>query len=75
MSDKDIKTLLTVINHRQDQLATACKEIADWIDQQGDMPAAGKIRESLRSIEVEEALVKRSLTSLTLERPLPRFRH
>lgn len=75
MSDKDIKTLLTVINHRQDQLATACKEIADWIDRQGDMPAAGKIRESLRSIEVEEALVKHSLTSLTLERPLPRFRH
>jgi len=75
MSDKDIKTLLTVINHRQDQLATACKEIADWIDRQGDMPAAGKIRESLRSIEAEEALVKRSLTSLPLERPLPRFRH
>jgi len=75
MSDKDIKTLLTVINYRQDQLATACKEIADWIDRQGDMPAAGKIRESLRSIEAEEALVKRSLTSLPLERPLPRFRH
>lgn len=74
MSDKDIKTLLTVINHRQDQLATACKEIADWIDRQGDMPAAGKIRESLRAVEAEEALVKRSLTHVSLDRPLPRFR-
>ena len=75
MSDKDIKTLLTVINHRQDRLAVACKEIADWIDRQGDDPVAGKIRENLRAIEADEVLVKRSLTTLQLERPLPRFRH
>ncbi|MGE8406871.1 MAG: hypothetical protein ACN6QH_07515 [Pseudomonas sp.] len=75
MSDKDIKTLLTLINHRQDRLAVACKEIADWIDRQGDDPVAGKIRENLRAIEADEVLVKRSLTTLQLERPLPRFRH
>lgn len=74
MSDKDIKTLLTVINHRQDKLASACKDIADWIDRQGDDPVAGKIRESLRAVEADEMLVKRTLTSLQLERPLPRFR-
>lgn len=75
MSDKDIKTLLTLINHRQDRLAVACKEIADWIDRQGDDPVAGKIRENLRAIEADEVLVKRSLTTLQLDRPLPRFRH
>ena len=75
MSDKDIQNLLTLINHRQDRLASACKEIADWIDRQGDLPAAGKIRESLRAVEADELAVKRTLTSLSLERPLPRFRH
>ncbi|HCN47457.1 MAG TPA: hypothetical protein DIT18_18810 [Pseudomonas sp.] len=75
MSDTDIKTLLTLINHRQDNLASACKEIADWIDRQGDLPAAGKIRESLRAVEAEEVMVKRTLTTLSLDRPLPRFRH
>lgn len=75
MSDTDIKTLLTLINHRQDNLASACKEIADWIDRQGDLPAAGKIRESLRALEAEEVMVKHTLTTLSLDRPLPRFRH
>ena len=32
MSDKEITTLLTLIDHRQTTLASACKEIADWID-------------------------------------------
>lgn len=74
MSDKEITTLLNLINHRQDRLAVACKEIADWIDRQGDMPVAGKIRDTLRAVEADEVLVKKTLTSLTLDRPLPRFR-
>lgn len=74
MSDKEITNLLALINQRQDRLAFACKEIADWIDSQGDRPVAGKIRESLRAVEADQVQVKRTLTSLTLERPLPRFR-
>ena len=49
-------------------------EIADWIDRQGDGPAAGKIRASLRALEADEARGRKTLTSLTLDRPLPRFR-
>ncbi|MFD2641905.1 hypothetical protein [Pseudomonas japonica] len=75
MSDKDIQALLTLINHRQEHLASACKDIADWIDSQGDLPVAGRIRESLRAVEADEVLVKRTLTTLSLDRPLPRFRH
>lgn len=74
MSEKDITQLLALINQRQDRLAFACKEIADWIDHQGDRPMAGKIRDSLRAVEADEALVKKTLTTLTLDRPLPRFR-
>jgi len=74
MSDKEITTLLTLINHHQDRLAVACKEIADWIDRQGDVPVAGKIRDTLKAVEADEVLVKKTLTSLTLDRPLPRFR-
>ncbi|MDD2056705.1 hypothetical protein N5D52_14215 [Pseudomonas sp. GD03860] len=74
MSDKEITKLLTLIDHRQTTLASACKEIADWIDRQGDIPVAGKIRASLKVVEADEALVKKTLTSLNVERPLPRFR-
>lgn len=74
MSEKDITTLLTLIDHRQATLANACKEIADWIDRQGDIPAAGRIRASLKAVEADEALVKKTLTSLKVDRPLPRFR-
>ncbi|MBH3428382.1 MAG: hypothetical protein ACRESP_00355 [Pseudomonas sp.] len=74
MSDKEITRLLTLIDHRQSELTTACKEIANWIDRQGDMPVAGKIRDRLKAVEADEALVKKTLTSLKVERPLPRFR-
>lgn len=74
MSDKEIARLLTLIDHRQSQLASACKEIANWIDRQGDVPVAGKIRDSLKAVEADEALVRKTLTSLKTERPLPRFR-
>ncbi|PWB35068.1 hypothetical protein DCO48_03505 [Pseudomonas sp. SDI] len=74
MSDKEITTLLSLINQRQDRLAFACKEIADWIDSQGDRPVAGKIRDSLKAVEADEVLVKKTLTTLSLDRPLPRFR-
>ncbi|MCY1186555.1 hypothetical protein D9M73_274370 [compost metagenome] len=74
MSEKDITTLLTLIDHRQATLASACKEIADWIDRQGDVPVAGRIRASLKAVEADEALVKKALTSLKVDRPLPRFR-
>ncbi|NBA96598.1 hypothetical protein [Pseudomonas sp. R5(2019)] len=74
MADKELTTLLSLINHRQDRLASACKEIADWIDRQGDVPVAGKIRDSLKAVEADEVLVKKTLTSLNVERPLPRFR-
>ncbi|MDE1167273.1 MAG: hypothetical protein PW845_18330 [Pseudomonas sp.] len=75
MYDKEnITTLLTVINHRQSELTSACKVIADWIDRQGDSPAALKIRDSLKAVEAEEQLVNRTLTSLKVDRPLPRFR-
>ncbi|QXH49404.1 hypothetical protein KSS94_15755 [Pseudomonas fakonensis] len=74
MSEREITTLLSLMNQRQACLGSACKEIADWIDRQGDLPAAGKIRESLRALEADEAKVRRTLTSLTIDRPLPRFR-
>lgn len=74
MSEREITTLLSLMNQRQACLGSACKEIADWIDRQGDIPAAGKIRESLRALEADEAKVRRTLTSLTIDRPLPRFR-
>ena len=47
MSERELTTLLSLMNQRQACLSSACKEIADWIDRQGDMPAAGKIRASL----------------------------
>jgi len=74
MSEREITTLLSLMNQRQACLSTACKEIADWIDRQGDLPGAGKIRASLRALEADEARVRRALTSLTLDRPLPKFR-
>lgn len=74
MSTKELNTLLTLMNQRQARLTSACKEIAEWIDRQGDVPAAGKIRDNLRALEAEEAQVRRTLTSLTIDRPLPRFR-
>lgn len=74
MSAKELTTLLTLINQRQTRLTSACKEIADWIDRQGDVPAAGKIRDNLKALEAEEAQVRKSLTSLNTDRPLPRFR-
>ena len=74
MSAKELTTLLTLINQRQSRLTSACKEIADWIDRQGDVPAAGKIRESLKALEADEVQVRRTLTSLNTDRPLPRFR-
>jgi len=74
MSEREITTLLSLMNQRQACLGSACKEIADWIDRQGDIPAAGKIRESLKALEADEAKVHRTLTSLTIDRPLPRFR-
>lgn len=74
MSAKELTTLLTLINQRQTRLTSACKEIADWIDRQGDVPAAGKIRESLRALEADDLQVRKTLTSLNIDRPLPRFR-
>ena len=74
MSDRELTTLLTLMNQRQTCLSSACKEIADWIDRQGDVPAAGKIRASLKALEAEDAQVRKTLTSLAIERPLPRFR-
>lgn len=74
MSARELTTLLTLINQRQTRLTSACKEIADWIDRQGDVPVAGKIRESLRALEADEVQVRKSLTSLNSDRPLPRFR-
>lgn len=74
MSAKELTTLLTLINQRQTRLTSACKEIADWIDRQGDVPAAGKIRDNLKALEAEEAQVRKRLTSLNTDRPLPRFR-
>lgn len=74
MSEREITHLLSLMNQRQACLSSACKEIADWIDRQGDMPVAGKIRESLKAFEADEARVRRTLTSLTVDRPLPRFR-
>ncbi|MNN69260.1 hypothetical protein D3C81_1850340 [compost metagenome] len=76
MSDKEtIATLLSIINSRQARLASTCKEIADWIDRQGDVPAALKIRDSLKAVEADEQKVKKALTSLKMvDAPLPRFR-
>lgn len=74
MSARELTTLLTLINQRQTRLTSTCKEIADWIDRQGDVPAAGKIRESLRALEADEVQVRKTLTSLNTDRPLPRFR-
>ncbi|WP_166362832.1 hypothetical protein [Pseudomonas akapageensis] len=76
MSDKEtIATLLTIINSRQSRLASTCKEIADWIDRQGDVPAALKIRDTLKAVEADEQQVKKALTSLkVIDAPLPRFR-
>ncbi|WP_296267646.1 hypothetical protein [Pseudomonas sp. UBA6562] len=74
MSEKQITTLLSLMNQRQACLSSACKEIANWIDKQGDVPAAGKIRASLKALEADEAQVRKALTSLSLDRPIPRFR-
>ena len=64
MSQRELTTLLSLMNQRQACLSSACKEIADWIDRQGDVPAAGKIRASLRALEADEAQVRKTLTSL-----------
>ncbi|MFJ4456255.1 hypothetical protein ACIP1G_20530 [Pseudomonas sp. NPDC089392] len=74
MSERELTTLLSLMTQRQACLSSACKEIADWIDRQGDVPAAGKIRASLKALEADEAQVRKTLTSLTLDRPLPKFR-
>ncbi|MBA1201000.1 hypothetical protein G7009_04285 [Pseudomonas capeferrum] len=74
MSAKELSTLLTLMNQREVRLTSACKEIADWIDRQGDVSGAGKIRDSLKALEADERQVRSTLTSLTRERPLPRFR-
>ncbi|WP_028696442.1 hypothetical protein [Pseudomonas cremoricolorata] len=74
MSAKEINTLLTLMNQRQVHLTSTCKEIAEWIDRQGDVPAAGKIRDSLRALEADEAQLRKRLSSLRQDRPLPRFR-
>ena len=74
MSAKELSTLLTLMNQRQARLTSACKEIADWIDRQGDVPGAGRIRDSLKALEADEMQVRSTLTSLNRERPLPRFR-
>ena len=55
MSERELTTLLSLMNQRQACLSSACKEIADWIDRQGDVPAAGKIRASLKALEADEA--------------------
>ncbi|WP_313739682.1 hypothetical protein [Pseudomonas sp.] len=74
MSEKQITTLLSLMNQRQACLSSACKEIANWIDQQGDAPATGKIRASLKALEAGEAQMRKALTSLSSDRPIPRFR-
>ncbi len=74
MSEREITNLLSLMTQRQASLSSACKEIADWIDRQGDVPVAGKIRASLKALEADEAQVRKTLTSLRIERPLPRFR-
>lgn len=74
MSAKEINALLSLMSQRQARLTTTCKEIAEWIDRQGDVPAAGKIRDSLRALEADEAQMRRTLHSLSNDRPLPRFR-
>ncbi|AIR90719.1 hypothetical protein [Pseudomonas cremoricolorata] len=74
MSAKEINTLLTLMNQRQARLTSTCKQIAEWIDRQGDVPTAGQIRASLRALEEEEAQVRKTLSSLRQDRPLPRFR-
>jgi hypothetical protein len=51
MSEHEITTLLSLMNQRQACLSSACRRIADWIDRQGDVPAAGKIRESLKALK------------------------
>lgn len=38
MSERELTTLLSLMNQRQACLNSACKEIADWIDRQGDVP-------------------------------------
>ncbi|MCY1178798.1 hypothetical protein D9M73_191680 [compost metagenome] len=76
MSERELTTLLSLMNQRQACLSSACKEIADWIDRQGDVPAALKIRDSLKAVEADEQKVKKALTSLkVVDAPLPRFRH
>ncbi|MBF8780587.1 hypothetical protein [Pseudomonas fulva] len=74
MSSHELTTVLKLMNQRQTHLATACREIADWIDKQGDVPAAGRIRESLKVLEAEDERLRKTLTSLSVDRPLPRFR-
>ena len=39
MSERELTTLLSLMNQRQACLNSACKEIADWIDRQGDVAA------------------------------------
>lgn len=38
MSERELTTLLSLMTQRQACLSSACKEIADWIDRQGDVP-------------------------------------
>ncbi|MGN8277990.1 hypothetical protein ACLEJQ_24830 [Pseudomonas sp. SMV71] len=76
MSEKEsITTLLTLLESRQVRLAAACKEIADWVDNQGGHPTAVRIRDRLNDIEKDTPSIQSALTSLKpVERPLPRFR-
>jgi len=76
MSEKEsITTLLTLLESRQVRLAAACKEIADWVDNQGGHPTAVRIRDRLNDIEKDAPSIQSALTSLKpVDRPLPRFR-
>ncbi|MCO8312534.1 hypothetical protein [Pseudomonas mandelii] len=75
MSEKEsITTLLTLLDSRQARLAAACKEIADWVDNQGH-PTALRIRDRLNDIEKDTPQIRSALSSLKpVEPPLPRFR-
>lgn len=73
MSERELP-LISLMNQGQACLSNACKEIAAWIDRQGDVPAAGKIRASLNALAAEEAQVRKTSTSLSIDRPSPRLR-
>jgi len=76
MSEREyITTLLTLLDAREARLAAACKEFADWVDNQGGHPTALRIRDRLNDIEKDTPLIRSTLSSLKpIDRPLPRFR-